>query len=136
MLKLTPNILISQMGLRREECPGHIVGLVHSTWSVPVEFTGISRAFIAYTFVIRGSLPPRWSLSFLDSSIGKLSPLSLYLPPLADLSSGPLSSAALLHLCAKGYPRREHELAEEFLLASLWALDQALLLSERQFPHL
>lgn len=96
--------------------------------------------------VSRGSLPPVWSISSLDSSFGKLFPLisspgkllplSLYLPPLLGLSSGSLSSAALLQLCPKGYPRRQHELAEEAMPALPKALDQVLLLSEYQLPHL
>lgn len=90
------------------------------------------------------------NIYFLDRSTRKLFPLSalleilasvpLFLPTLhlhwLGLSSAPLSSVALVQLCLRGGPRRQHKLIEETLVAWLWALDQVLLLSEYQFPHL
>lgn len=77
-------------GVQRGGVPSSHSGSV-SLQTVHVHGNSVpSRALSAYTLVIRGHLPPGWSISSLDSSVGKHLPLFLYLPPLAGLGSGPL----------------------------------------------
>lgn len=53
MHKLTPNIVIAQIGFRKVAHPGYMVGVCFTPGGPYLwEFTILSRAFSAYTLVI------------------------------------------------------------------------------------